>query len=116
MVYAGLIMLLVGFLALFKGFVEKKWFLKLAFWTLFLPFIATSFGWIMAEVGRQPFIVYGLLKVKDAASPNIQPSDVWFSLLSMGILYAILIVVEVGLMIKYANKIPEESNVQPEVA
>ncbi len=114
MVYAGLIMLLVGFLALFKGFMEKKWFLKLAFWTMFLPFLATSFGWIMAEIGRQPFIVYGLLKVKDAVSPNLTPGDVWFSLLSMGILYAILIIVEVGLMIKYAKKTPEEPAVQAE--
>ncbi len=113
MVYAGLIMLLVGFLALFKKFMEKKWFLKLAFWTLFLPFIATSFGWLMAEIGRQPFIVYGLFPVRAAVSPNLHTSDVWFSLITMGLLYAILIVVEVGLMIKYAKKTPEEENVQP---
>ncbi len=109
MVYAGMIMLLVGFLALFNKFMDKKWFLKLAFWTLFLPFIATSFGWIMAEVGRQPFIVYGLYLVENAVSPNLHPSDVWFSLISMGILYAVLIVIEVGLMIKYAKKVPEET-------
>ena len=107
MVYAGLIMLLVAFLALFSKFMERKWFLKLAFWSLFLPYLAGTFGWIMAEVGRQPFIVYGLLKVKDAISPNLGVGDVWFSLISLTLVYAILIIVMVGLMIKYVKKVPD---------
>ncbi len=118
MVYAGMLMLLVSFLGLFKKLRYKKWLLGLSFISLFLPYIANSFGWIMAEVGRQPFIVYGLLKVKDAASPNLTPGDVWFSLLSLGLVYAVLIVIEVMLMLKFAKKVPDvaDSNVQAQPA
>ena len=72
----------------------------------------------MAEIGRQPFIVYGLLKVKDAVSPNLTPGDVWFSLLTLGLVYAVLIVIEVMRMLKYAKKVPdvEDSDVQAQPA
>jgi len=58
-------------------------------YSLPLPYIASQLGWILAEAGRQPWIVYGLLKTSDAVSP-VEPSQVIFSFITMTIIYTIL--------------------------
>ncbi len=64
MVGAGLLMILLALLAvLYKAPEGKPGFLKVLLWAPILPYLAVSFGWIMAETGRWPWIVYGLLKV-----------------------------------------------------
>ena len=55
-----------------SGTIENKpWYSKLLVATLFFPFIANSAGWIMSEIGRQPWIVNGLMKTADSISPNV---------------------------------------------
>ena len=71
-----------------------------------LPYIAIEAGWVLAEVGRQPWIVYGLMKTSDAASP-IVTSQVAFSLVVLTLLYAFLGAVDIYLLAKFARKGPK---------
>ncbi|MEN2994778.1 MAG: cytochrome ubiquinol oxidase subunit I [Thermodesulfovibrio sp.] len=85
--------------------------LRLLLWSIPLPYIAGQLGWIVAEVGRQPWIVYGLLKTADAVSKAIEPSQVLASLIGFTILYGALGIVDIYLLAKYAKKGPEPKEV-----
>jgi cytochrome d ubiquinol oxidase subunit I len=65
-----------------------------------LPLIGNSFGWIMTEMGRQPWVVYGHLKTADGVSAN-SAGEVLTSLIVLTVLYGVLAVIEVGLLLKY---------------
>ncbi|SEM58496.1 cytochrome bd-I ubiquinol oxidase subunit 1 apoprotein [Syntrophus gentianae] len=82
-------------------------FLWLMVLSIPLPYLASQAGWIVAEVGRQPWIVYGLLRTKDAVSPNIAAGQVMFSLIGFGLLYSLLGLVWLYLLIHHARKGPE---------
>jgi cytochrome d ubiquinol oxidase subunit I len=110
------IMVGLGFLLLALGawglwLVRKKRldkspkFLRFASWMLLAPFIANSVGWIFTEVGRQPWVVYGLLKTSKSVS-LIAPGYVGASLIGFTAIYSFLAVIEIGLMIKVATKAP----------
>jgi cytochrome d ubiquinol oxidase subunit I len=70
----------------------------------FGPLLAGSFGWIFTEVGRQPWIVYGLQKTSDGVSPLVTTTEVWITLIGFTLLYAVLAIIEVALMLKYIKK------------
>ncbi|MCE9644656.1 MAG: cytochrome ubiquinol oxidase subunit I [Chloroflexi bacterium] len=74
---------------------------------LVLPYLANASGWILTEMGRQPWIVYGLLKVQDAVSPNLTPVDLLISLIGYTVVYGSLAVSMVYLMKKYAIAGPD---------
>ncbi len=80
--------------------------LKILPWAIPLPYIASELGWIITEVGRQPWIVYGLLKTSQAASP-ISGSQVYFSLVLLTVLYSILGALDIFLLFKISRKGPE---------
>ncbi len=105
MVGLGFLMLLLGIIPFFyksRGYENMPpIFLQVYKWSLFFPILACSFGWILTEMGRQPWIVYGLLKVQDAYSKNLSGGTVAFSLVAFTVIYALLIVAEVYLLIKY---------------
>jgi len=88
------------------GFMERRRFLRLMLWALPLPYIAGQLGWIVAEVGRQPWIVYGILKTSNAVSPAVGVSQVIMSLLGFTLLYGTLAVVDLWLLAKYARRGP----------
>jgi len=71
-----------------------------------LPYLANLFGWTVAELGRQPWIVYGLMKTSDAVSP-IAVSQVGASLIAFFAVYALLGAVDFYLLVKFARKGPE---------
>jgi len=109
MVFVGLLMLLFSLYAFYlakKGSEYPRWFLKWLVVSFTFPFIACSTGWIMGEVGRQPWIVYGLQKVADAISPNVSVGTILFSFISLSLLYAVLIVAEVYLFVRAAKEDP----------
>ncbi|MFW5490593.1 MAG: cytochrome ubiquinol oxidase subunit I [Desulfovibrio sp.] len=85
---------------------EKPWFLRAMLFAIPLPYIAIQAGWIVAEVGRQPWIVYGLMRTSDAVSP-VDPSQVAFSMVLMCVIYALLGVAGFSLIARYAAKGPE---------
>jgi cytochrome bd ubiquinol oxidase subunit I len=74
---------------------------------LLLPYLANASGWILTEMGRQPWIVYGLLKVQDAVSPNLTTVDLLISLIGYTVVYGSLAVAMVKLMVKYAKAGPD---------
>jgi cytochrome d ubiquinol oxidase subunit I len=61
-------------------------------------------GWILAELGRQPWIVYGVLRTKDAVSRSLTPGDIVGSLIGFIVIYGVLAVVDAFLLARYARK------------
>lgn len=106
MVGLGFLMLVLFALSLFftiKGnFMEKKWLLKFAVIMLPAPWIAAEAGWFVAEYGRQPWTVYGILPTHLSVS-NIAMGHVIWSLIGFVVFYAILFIIEVYLMQKYVR-------------
>jgi cytochrome d ubiquinol oxidase subunit I len=83
-------------------------FLKTMLYLIPLPYIATQVGWIVAEVGRQPWIVYGLMKTSDAASKSVTAGQVFTSLVGFTLLYGLLALADIFLLVKYARKGPDK--------
>ena len=83
--------------------------LKLLLWAIPLPYLAIQFGWIVAEVGRQPWLVYGVFKTADGVSKAVSAGQVALSLAGFVLVYGILAVVDAALLVKYARKGPEEA-------
>ncbi|GLX49804.1 cytochrome ubiquinol oxidase subunit I [Streptomyces sp. MB22_4] len=84
------------------------WFWRVATWTMAFPLIANSWGWIFTEMGRQPWVVYGVLRTRDAVSPGVSQGEVLTSMIVFTSLYAILAVIEVKLLAKYVKAGPPE--------
>ncbi|WP_034297206.1 cytochrome ubiquinol oxidase subunit I [Herbaspirillum sp. RV1423] len=106
MVALGLLFLFI-FLASFYFLVRKqlapqRWLLRLAVFSIPLPWIAAELGWIVAEYGRQPWTIAGILPTHLSAS-TLQPSSLYFSLAGFILFYTFLLVVEMILMVKYAK-------------
>lgn len=108
MLTAGLLMVglvLLGlYLILSKKLDRSPRFLYLLLWAIPLPYLANTSGWLMAEVGRQPWIVYELMLTQDAVSPGVSSGLVIFSLLAFTLLYGTLMAVDVYLLAKYARR------------
>jgi cytochrome d ubiquinol oxidase subunit I len=86
----------------------SAWYWRLSLWTIGFPLIANSWGWIFTEMGRQPWVVYGVLPTASAVSPEVSQAEV---ITSMGVytaLYAALAVIEVRLLAKYVKAGPPE--------
>ena len=85
-----ILMSLLGTIFAFKRTeIKKRWFLQLMPWTLLVAEVATACGWIMAEMGRQPFLIFGVMATESGVSPN-SGASVLFSLLVFCVLYTIL--------------------------
>ncbi|AIQ61699.1 cytochrome ubiquinol oxidase subunit I [Paenibacillus borealis] len=111
MVAAGSLMIALGVYAIYLMWRKKMdkpntWFMRFMFWGLLLPPIANTSGWIMTEMGRQPWTVFGLMTTEDSVSPNITSGQVLFSVISFTAIYAILGAVLIGLFIKVIKKGP----------
>ncbi len=65
-----------------------------------LPVAANSFGWIFTEMGRQPWVVFGLMTTEHGVSPGVSTTEAWISLGALTVVYAVLMVIEVGLMLR----------------
>lgn len=103
-----IILALIGVILAKKEKLESvPLFLKLMVLVIPLPYIANQLGWVVAEVGRQPWIVYGVLKTADGVSKAITTSQVVFSLAGFTLLYGALGVIDIYLLIKYAKKGPD---------
>ena len=81
---------------------QKKGFLRFLVWMIPTPWIATSFGWIVAEYGRQPWTVTGILPTHLSAS-SVSAAQVWASLAGFVVFYTVLMIIELYLMFKYAR-------------
>ena len=105
MMGAGFLTMLFAAMALWKtrgdGVVTGRMWKHIAIWTPLLPVLANSFGWIFTEVGRQPWIVNGMMTTASGVSSTVPASSVLISMVIFTLLYGALAVVEVKLMLKY---------------
>ncbi len=108
MVGAGFLMLflaLYGLYRLYRGdYAERRWFLRLLPWAILLPYLANTSGWLLTELGRQPWIVFGLQRIEEAVSPNVTGGMLLFSLVAFTLVYAVLIGVDVFLLNRFARQ------------
>ncbi|MBN2118980.1 MAG: cytochrome ubiquinol oxidase subunit I [Anaerolineales bacterium] len=109
MMTIGLFMILVSFLFLLatrKQYEDAKW-MKWVPWVIPLPYMANTGGWVLTEMGRQPWIVHGLLTVEKAVSPNLTPLDLLISLIGYTVVYGSLASAMFYLMKKFAIAGPD---------
>ena len=71
---------------------------------MILPFVANTVGWLITEMGRQPWVVYGVMKTEDAVSPSVTPNEMLFSLIAFTLIYAFLAVIAVYLFVRHIRK------------
>jgi cytochrome d ubiquinol oxidase subunit I len=112
MAYLGGLMFLLALWGAFlirKQRLERaKWFQRAAVWFVVTPFLMMTAGWLLTESGRQPWIVQGLMKTSQGASPSVSATDVWISLVAFVLAYIVLGVADAFLMIRYGRRALEE--------
>ncbi len=106
----------LGFLFILLGIFAWRWqdsienyprFMRILVWAIPLPYLAAELGWTVSEVGRQPWIVYGLMKTSDAVSTAINTTQVATSLIAFTLIYTLLGAADFYLLAKFARKGPE---------
>lgn len=112
MAYAGSLVFMIlavgAFLYRRRTLASTPWFLWMGVATIPLPYVSALSGWVLTEVGRQPWIVYGLLETADANSPSVSTRMVVLSLGVFALLYGVLAIVDVILMRRYARLDPPD--------
>ena len=111
MICLGLLFpLLSGFAVYFSrsNLLETRpFFLKLLLYSIPLPYLAIQLGWVVTELGRQPWLVYGLMRASEGVSPAVTAGQVRLSLAGLVIVYTALGILDVYLLTKTARKGPE---------
>ena len=104
MVAIGMALIGLSWLGVFllwrKKLWSKKWLMLVFAWSVLLPQIGNQVGWYSAEVGRQPWVVYGLLRTSNALSKVVTENQVWFSLVLFTWVYSLLFVLFIYLLNK----------------
>jgi cytochrome d ubiquinol oxidase subunit I len=117
MVAIGFTLIGISLLGLFfwwRGTLFKqRWMLWIFVFAVLLPQIANQIGWITAEVGRQPWIVYGLLRTSEGLSKAVDAGQVWFSLILFTIIYAGLFILFIYLLNEKIQHGPEDVDAIP---
>ena len=104
----GLISVIGIFLFATKKIYEADWFLKILLFGIPLPLITNEMGWMVAEVGRQPWAVYGVLKTSEAASVVVPAWQILATIIMFTILYLILFIFFVKFLVGLIKKGPEK--------
>lgn len=115
MVAAGSLMIVLGMYGTYLAWRKKldrpnKWYYRIMLWAISLPFIANTSGWIMTEIGRQPWTVFGYMRTEDSISPSVTSGQILFSLIAFTAIYAVLAAVMVYLFVKVIKKGPYADN------
>lgn len=117
MVGSGGLMILLALIGLVllkrEKLTNSKLYLKIMLFAMALPYIANTTGWLITEMGRQPWIVYGLQKTAEGVSTVVPASYILISMIGFTLLYGILAVVDVMLLVKYAKKSSDEVEEAP---
>ncbi len=95
---------------------SAKWFLLIAPWAAITPFVMNTAGWFLTEIGRQPWIVQGLMLTKHGVSPSVSSASIVISLVIFVLLYLVLAVVDLVLMLRYARRDLEPMPAPPDGA
>jgi cytochrome d ubiquinol oxidase subunit I len=107
MITTGGLAMLAGTIMLWASRRERtptsKWLLRTAIVLPLLPMVANSFGWIFTEMGRQPWVVFGLMPTSAGVSPSTSVAEVATSLAMFTLLYGVLAIIEVKLLLRYVQ-------------
>ncbi|MFY9287954.1 MAG: cytochrome ubiquinol oxidase subunit I [Alphaproteobacteria bacterium] len=103
------------YLASRRQLLKRRWFLHAALWSLPLPWVASELGWIVAECGRQPWSIDGILPTFLSIS-SVSAGQVWTSLTAFVVFYTALLIVDVVLMLKYIRLGPTPATMTEEAA
>lgn len=102
------LVMVVALIAYWKGRIERmRWLLRLLVICIPLPILASEMGWMAAEVGRQPWVVTGLLRTRDGISPVVSAGEVLTTLLLFAVVYALLFVTWLRIFTGIIRKGPE---------
>jgi cytochrome bd ubiquinol oxidase subunit I len=111
MIGAGMLMLLLAITGLYlqrrRKLESTRWFQRAALLGVALPILANWTGWIFTEMGRQPWVVFGLFRTAQANSPNVSTADIVITLGGYIVIYGVLIVVGGWLMLREIGHGPE---------
>ncbi|MBN1496738.1 MAG: cytochrome ubiquinol oxidase subunit I [Spirochaetes bacterium] len=105
----ALIALIGAFLKVTGRLYETRWYLWVLILAIPLPFISNELGWMAAEIGRQPWAVYGVLRTADAASVVVPAWQILFSIVIFSVIYLLLFTVFIKLLLKIVRKGPENA-------
>jgi cytochrome bd ubiquinol oxidase subunit I len=115
MVGIGLLMIAIAALGLWlvrRGRLEtSRWYLRIALAAIALPYLANSIGWIFTEMGRQPWVVYGLMLTRDAVSPTVGTALVLTTVVGFTVIYGFLCVIDVILLTRFSKAEPPPGEV-----
>jgi cytochrome d ubiquinol oxidase subunit I len=107
MVGLGVLFILTAFYGLWlwwRGRLgDTRWYQRLAVVMIFLPYVANTAGWLVTEMGRQPWVVYGLLLTRDGVSPSVGAGSIWLTSGGFTLVYGFLAGVAAFLMHKFAK-------------
>jgi cytochrome d ubiquinol oxidase subunit I len=93
---------------------DARWLLTVLVWFVPLPFVACNTGWILAEVGRQPWVVYGVMRTSDGLTAGLRTSQVGFSLIALTLAITAVATVAFFLIAQHARRGPDPVNQDPE--
>lgn len=117
MVGAGLLMILISLFALFidlrNRYEKYPWFFKFLPFAIILPYLANTTGWVITEVGRFPWVVYGLVKLQDGVSKAVTSGMLITTLIGFILVYGLLIATTIYLMLKFAKAGPASEDHPP---
>lgn len=102
------VMLLALVMHVLKRLENARWLLWLLVVCFPLPLIAINMGWVATEVGRQPWIVQGLLRTSDGVSPVVSAGEVWTTLGLFGLIYLVLFIAWLRIFLGIIRKGPED--------
>jgi cytochrome d ubiquinol oxidase subunit I len=112
----GILLVLIPLIGLFLlrrgGMERRRWFLRAAVLGAFLPPLANLTGWIFTEMGRQPWLVYGLLKTNESRSPLVGSATIILSLVGYTVLYGVMLVIGGRLFLKDIAEGPESEPIE----
>ncbi|MCL5773528.1 MAG: cytochrome ubiquinol oxidase subunit I [Firmicutes bacterium] len=102
------ISLLGAYLLMTKKIWDARWYLLVLICSIPFPYIANEFGWMATEIGRQPWAVYRVLKIANAASVSVPAWQILFSLIMFAVIYIFLLWVFIYVLVKLIKKGPGE--------
>ena len=120
MIAVGIVLILIMLIGLYlwwrKRLERTRWYLRLLQYAIPLPIVATTLGWMTAEIGRQPWVVQGQLRTTDAVSSTVSTGQVATTLAIFVVLYAVLFYFWLMVVRRIVRKGPDEVEPEPVVA
>lgn len=106
---------LFGILQWWRGkLLKPNWFMWVLPFAILLPYIANGTGWMLTEMGRQPWIVQGMMRIEEGISPNVTATDLTISLVGFVLIYGLLVVADFYLLWNYGSGSKTSEEVLPQ--